>query len=134
MTASTPETRSPDAAPRSRPARPDVLVHVEDVVGVDACLEVGQAAPFRVGVRAPYARLALVVERVHVDARRERLHRLAVGPGDGELRLVVGGVVPGGAAAPLDQRRPMAEGRVVLVDLRDRAAVALERAVETGGF
>src|SRR5688500_12907330 len=108
MTASTPETRSPDAAPRSGAAGLDVLVQVEDVVGIDAGLEVGQAAPLCVGVRPSNAGLALVAERVRVDARGVGLQRLAVPSGGRELLTIVGGVVPSGAAAPLDQGRAMA--------------------------
>ncbi len=59
------------------PARPDVLVEVEDVVRVDGVLERSQPGQHRCRVGAVHAGLPVVAERVDVCPARKRLDRPA---------------------------------------------------------
>ena len=109
--------------------QPDVVVEVEEVVGVVTPLERGEPGQLARAVRAADARLALVGEGRSRTRRWRRARSLR--PSAAQRRILSPRPPPGlpRRRHELDQRIAVAGCRLVLAHLGDRAAVALEAAV-----
>jgi hypothetical protein len=78
-------------------------------------------------VRACHPARPLVAEDVHVRAAGEPVQRRGTSARDGDPHGVLGRVRPTGRGHRLEDRIAMAEGRLAVRDVGDRAAVGLER-------
>src|SRR5262249_39220649 len=106
----------------------DVVVEVEEVVGVVAVLQRSQPRQLVGPVGAPDARLPLVPEGIDVYAAGERLDRAGVAAGGRHSGLVLRRITPTCHGHELHQRIAMTEGGLGAAHLGNRATVALQTA------
>ncbi len=95
-------------------------------MGVVVALQCGEPCPLAGAVGAPDTFCALVGQVVDVGAAGVGFDGRAVLPGDGDPRLILGGVGPACPGDELDERVAVAEGCLVVAYGGDRTAVGLQ--------